>query len=492
MCNTFPLFYIIKPRQPLAWIACLVAMPLVPVRAAIDRSNAPSPQATFAAREIQAALTARAEGNAANIALTISDDASRDGLQAEGFRIHVSVVSGKSAIRVVGADSAGVMYGGLDVAEMINGGGVEAVEATLQNPYMAMRGTKFNIPLDVRTPSYTDVCDAAQLNIPEMWNMDFWRAYIDSLARYRYNFVSLWNLHPFPSMVKVPEFAEVALDDVQRSKIAWKEHYPLQGLDFVTDEILADVETVRRMTIEEKIAFWRDVMAYGKSRNVDFYIVTWNVFTYGTFGKYGITDAIDNETTRNYFRQSVKQLVLTYPDLAGVGLTTGENMFGADFEKKEDWAFETYGQGVLDAAKAAPGRKITFIHRQHMANAQDIARRFQPLIDNPDIEFIFSFKYAKAHVYSSTKQPYHHDFVNSLGDLKTIWTLRNDDVFYFRWCGPNFVREFMKNIPYEASRGYYFGSDQYVWGREFLQRNVDVPREIEIDKHWSQWMLWGD
>lgn len=44
-----------------------------------------------------------------------------------------------------------------------------------------MRGTKFNIPLDVRTPSYTDVCDAAQNNIIEMWNFDFWKEYIDNV-----------------------------------------------------------------------------------------------------------------------------------------------------------------------------------------------------------------------------------------------------------------------------------------------------------------------
>ena len=53
-----------------------------------------------------------------------------------------------------------------------------------------------------------------------MWDFEFWRAYLDALARDRYNFVSLWNLHPFPSMVKVPEYPDVALNDVWRSKIA--------------------------------------------------------------------------------------------------------------------------------------------------------------------------------------------------------------------------------------------------------------------------------
>ena len=278
----------------------------------------------------------------------------------------------------------------------------------------------------------------------EMWSFEFWKEYIDTLARYRYNFVSLWNLHPFPSLVKVPEYPDVALDDVWRSKVKWKENYPLEGREFVTDEILRDVEVVKQLTIDEKIDFWRKVMAYGKSRNVDFYFVTWNIFTYGTGGKYGITDDYRNKTTIDYFRQSVKQMFLTYPDLAGIGLTTGENMPGADFQAKEDWAMATYGQGVLDAAREQPDRKITFIHRQHQAKATEISRTFKPLIDHPNIDFIFSFKYAKAHVYSATTQPYHHEFVKDLGDLKTIWTLRNDDVYYFRWGAPDFVREFVQ------------------------------------------------
>jgi hypothetical protein len=235
-------------------------------------------------------------------------------------------------------------------------------------------------------------------------------------------------------------------------------------------------------------------MRYGKERNVDFYFVTWNIFVNGTAGKYGITDDIDNATTRDYFRKSVKQMFLTYPDLAGVGLTTGENMHGASFERKEDWAFDTYARGVLDAAREQPGRRMTLIHRQHQTGAGDIARRFAPVIEHEDVEFLFSFKYAKAHVYSATTQPYHPGFVRDItaeGDLKTIWTLRNDDVYYFRWGAPEFVREFIQNIPYEVSRGFYFGSDQYIWGREFLSKEPERPRQIEIDKHWYHWMIWG-
>ena len=449
------------------------------------------PQVAFAVEKIQQALDAKGysveeEGQGRIIiAVKPADD------KPESFSIKKSR---KGQIRVTGVDPAGAMYGGLELAEMIRIGGLEGVEKTSQSPYMAMRGTKFNCPLDVRSPSYTDVCDAAQQNIGEMWSFEFWKEYIDTLAEYRYNYVSLWSLHPFPSMVKVPDYPDVALADVKRSTVKWKEYYSLSGTGFDAPEIVNNTETLKKMTIEEKIEFWRKVMRYGKERNVDFYVVTWNIFVNGTDGKYGITDKIDNPTTTDYFRKSIKQMFLTYPDLAGIGLTTGENMGKVSHQQQEDWAFDTYGQGVLDAAKELPGRKIRFIHRQHMTGALDIARKFKSLVEHPDIDFIFSFKYAKAHVYSCTTQPYHPGFVREIqneGNLKTIWTLRNDDIYHFRWGAPDFVREFVQNIPYDVSQGYYYGSDQWIWGREFLSKDPQTPRQIEIDKHWYQWMLWG-
>ncbi len=411
-------------------------------------------------------------------------------LQSEGYSLRTA----QNSIWVIGADPAGTMYGGLELAELIRIGGMETIKDIDHNPYMALRGTKFNIPLDVRTPSYSDVSDAAQNNIAEMWSFDFWKTYIDNLARYRFNFISCWSLHPFPSLVKVPDYPDVALDDVQRSTVCWNEYYDLEGTGFDAPEIINNVEIIKKITIDEKIQFWRQVMAYGKSRNVNFYFITWNIFTNGIDGKYGITDDINNPVTRDYFRKSVKQMFLTYSDLKGIGLTTGENMYGASFQEKEDWAFDTYAQGVLDAAAEQPGRKMTLIHRQHMAGALHIAEKFKPVIDHPDIEFMFSFKYAKAHVYSSTIQTYHPGFVEDIqgkGNLKTIWTLRNDDIYYFRWGAPDFVRQFMQNIPHDVSRGYYYGSDQYIWGREFLMKEPTAPRQIEIAKHWYHWMLWG-
>ncbi len=424
----------------------------------------------------------------------------RTKIAPEGFSLRRRALGDLTYLDIYSQGDAGAMYGGLELAEQIRTLGVEGVVDTDRDPYMPMRGVKFNVPLDLRTPSYSDMSDAGQQNIGTVWDFEFWREYLDQLARHRYNFVSLWNLHPFPSMVKVPEFPQVALNDVWRSNLAFAEDYSTRTTDVVSPAMLADKTIVRRLTIAEKIAFWRRVMEHAHDRNIDFYIVTWNVYTYGVDGKYGITDSIENPKTRDYFRASVREMFRTYPLLRGIGLTAGENMGevhmysgGVDsFDAKENWLFATYGEGVLDAARAEPNRQFWLIHRQHESRAQDIVSTFKPVIEQPNIDFVFSFKYAQAHALSSTTQTFHRGYLESLGDRKTLWTIRNDDALLLRWAAPDFVREFVKNIPHEQSRGFYYGSDNWIPGRDFLTRHPPgLKGRLEVDKHWLHTLLWG-
>lgn len=449
-------------------------------------ADSENPMIQFAINEIDSALDEKTSGIRPNIILRL--DKTRSDILAEGFYI----IRNNNRIIINAIDEEGLLYGGLELAEQIKLFGTKGIEETLQNPYFALRGTKFNIPLDARTPSYSDASDAGQKNIPEMWSMEFWMEYIDNLARYRYNFISLWNLHPFPSMVEVPGYENIALNDVHRSTIEWEENYSLNGIGLASPDIIASPEIVKQLSIRDKMEFWREVMSYAKSRNIDFYIVTWNIFINGTEGKYGITDRAENPVTTDYFRKSVEQMFLTYPDLAGIGLTTGENMYDYNLSEKEEWAYSTYGKGIMDAALKFPERKFTLIHRQHMAGAGHILEQFSPVTEYDNVDFLFSFKYAQAHALSTVEQPFHERFADEIqGKAKTIWTLRNDDNYYFRWGAPGFVRQFLKNIPYDVSKGFYYGSDQWIWGREFLMKDATEPRQIEIVKHWYHWMMWG-
>ena len=137
--------------------------------------------------------------------------------------------------------------------------------------------------------------------------MEFWRSFLDEMARNRFNVLSLWSLHPFPSIVKVPEFPDIALNDVLRARKKFDASFSLTGSDMFRPEYLENAEVVRKMSIDEKIVFWREVMEYARDRGVEVYWFTWNMFLYGTMGKYGITHDGNNKTTADYFRASVKR-----------------------------------------------------------------------------------------------------------------------------------------------------------------------------------------
>ncbi len=452
--------------------ACTIAAPQVQNRSGF-------PDVAFGLAELRRAAASHSDGPS----LSLHRD---ETLPPQGFRLETS-----PTLTLHAADAAGLTYGLLELAEQIRLYGAARVTATTQAPAQLVRGIKFNIPLDVRTPTYTEPSAAAQNAMEQVWDRQFWFDYLDHLASHRYNLVSLWNLHPFPSLVRVPEYPGVALDDVRKSTVAWEENYRLEAIGLDAPEIVDNHRTLHHLTIDDKIAFWREIMAYAKARHIKFYVITWNIFVNGTDGKYGITDDITNPVTRDYFAASVRAMFNTYPDLAGIGLTTGENMPGASFDEKEDWAFDAYGRGILDVARREPDRSFTFIHRQHQTKARDIADKFQPLIDAPNINFLFSFKYAEAHVMSATTQPFKDNFIQDIPPQQTLWTLRNDDNYLFRWGGADFVREFIQNIPTDVTAGMYYGSDQWVWTREFLSTEPTTPRQLAFEKHWFHWLLWG-
>ncbi|MGI8991601.1 MAG: hypothetical protein ACR2I2_18715 [Bryobacteraceae bacterium] len=118
-------------------------------------------------------------------------------------------------------------------------------------------------------------------------------------------------------------------------------------------------------------------MRYAHNRGIEVYWFTWNIFTWGAEGKYGITSRQDNRKTIDYFRASVRELVLAYPLLDGIGIAAGEHMEDREDEfSKEKWLWNTYGRGIVDALKLQPSRHIRVIHQyQRPDPADSITRR---------------------------------------------------------------------------------------------------------------------
>lgn len=481
-------------KHGLTLVATLLLAPVVALAGSIElvRSPATGELGKFAVEEIRREAEARGvrlgdDANATRIVLTVG----KDGEAPQSYSIRVQNEGDRRIVTVCGADAAGAMYGGLDIAEAIRIGTFDTLKDSDHRPYIAQRGIKFNIPLDLRTPSYSDCSDAGQANIPVMWEREFWAAFLDAMARYRYNVLTCWNLHPFPSLVKVPEFPEVALNDVWRTRAKLDDTFSFAGTDMVRPAMLADHEVVKRMTIDEKIAFWRWVMQHAADRGIQVYWFTWNVFTFGAEGKHGITRDLENEITKRYFRASVRELVKTYPLLAGLGITAGEGMpQNMDSKAKERWLWDTYGQGVRDALKDNPKRQFRLIHRLHWTAQSDILDAFK---DYPG-PLELSFKYSVAHMYSIPRPPFIRPLLEDLPPGRKTWlTVRNDDIYTFRFGDPAYARQYILNMPpSDKLAGFYMGPDGYVWGRDFLERHPSPgPRPLVIEKQWYSLMLWG-
>ncbi|MCX6934307.1 MAG: hypothetical protein NTZ29_16755, partial [Verrucomicrobia bacterium] len=307
---------------------------------------------------------------------------------------------------VLGGDATGAMYGAFDLIETLRAGTLEPSRNTDHRPYVAQRGIKFNIPLDKRQPSFDDNGTSGQENFQHVWDLAFLKDYLDTLARQRYNVLSLWNRHPFPTLVKVPGYEAVALDDVYNKK----------------------GELIKKMSHADKVKFWNDVIALAEGRGIDVWWYVWNIHVYGSEGtNYGLTDSPDNAITKDYLRKSVTQLFRTYPKLKGLGMCPGEN-FGdrnKDHDFKEQWCWDTYGEGILDYKKENPARKIEFVHRYWLTDFKYIGQRFDKLPDGYDLEY----KYSRARLYSAPNPPFvKKDILDDTpASMKTWWNLRNDD-----------------------------------------------------------------
>jgi len=157
---------------------------------------------------------------------------------------------------------------------------------------------------------------------------------------------------------------------------------------------------------------------------------------------------------------------------------------------KEQWLWQTYGEGVRDGLKDTPRRAFRMIHRFHETSIKEIRAEWK---DYPGV-FDYSYKYAVAHMYASTRPKFIDGLLKEFPkDQRTWLTVRNDDIYSFRWADPRFAREFITQMPgSDVVRGFYMGPDGYCWGRDFISKPAgEGPPPLVMQKQWFSFMLWG-
>ena len=393
------------------------------------------------------------------------------GEQAYALR---TTTQGQTSYWVLGGDTNGAMYGGLQIAENISFNGFSASYTNQETPFLLSRGMKLNLPLDKRIPTYVGGWSSysARYAITNVWDMTFWKTLIDQQARSRYNLLSVWVHHPFPALVSVPEYPNACLPDIQRY----------------------DGTTIPNLNINQRVAFWRAVMQYAHDRGMKFYFFNWNIYVdYASTQYPALTTSASNPTTIDYMNKSMKALLATYPELDGFGITTGDGMSGTAAANTQ-WSWDAYGKATYDYLTNNPSRRFNLIHRGVGTDPATCYSTYASLLGVTNATFNTSAKYALAHMYSAPAPTWTGD-INTCFNLgqKTFITVRNDDYFYINWGDPKFVRDFMTGIPHKDTTvvGMYIGSDGYNPSRTYFCKDASQNGQLEVQRRWYMEMLWG-
>ncbi len=383
-------------------------------------------------------------------------------LGKESYQIRVR----GQVIFVNAGGETGVMYALLELAEIVALEGFDKITDRDGEPFLEKRGVKFNWPFEPY-----GLGDAFDKNRQTVFDLEFWRDYIDFLAENRYNLLTIWSMNPFEMMFRIPKYPDTTP--------------------------YSDVE------LERMRAVFDFIFTHAKARGISTYIITWNLrITPAIARGLGLPEQVagnhEDKTRqalrqydpliRDYFREAIKTLVRTYPALTGLGTSNSEELVGTA-DQTEEWVADTYLEAIQELNIPLP-----FIHRTNMSNGRVAQELF--LKNYPGDDKLISWKYSNAHMYSHP----HPQFETLMGaweamdvsKTKVIYTVRNDDFQTLRGADPAFVAEYIRGMKRDYVAGFYWGADGYVWARDFQHMpHVHMDWKYDFERHFLQFATLG-
>ena len=289
----------------------------------------------------------------------------------------------------------------------------------------------------------------------------FWNGFLDMMVENRFNKLTLWNLHPFSFMVKTKKYPE--------------------GCS-VSDEDLPKWQK-----------FWTTLFKMAKDREIETYLVNWNIFVSAEFakahnvcdyciqGKHFVPQGDTSAITKDFYKESIRDVLNTYPDLTGLGITLGEGMGNMTAEERQNWILDNYIQGMRMAS-----RKAKFIYRvplsagsssggQTSAETEKLTRSTLDTLTCFDGPINIELKFNWSHAYSTPNLVKVHGgklndvYWNPLPTNYSLsWMMRNEDFFMLRWGQTDFVRKHIALNVKPHVNGYYVGSETYIPAKDYI------------------------
>lgn len=394
-----------------------------------------------------------------------------------------SISPGEKKITIKAGDGSGILYGCLSLAEHLrNGISLQKVKAQSESPELQFRAIKFDLPWDTYRHGYSlnqhqETCS----------DLKYWESFLDMMVENRFNTLTLWNLHPYPYMIRPENFPEACPFSDQELKV-WQN-------------------------------LFHGIFRMARERGIDTYMIPFNIFVSPEFAK-AHNVAMDNlehhfflkgdtsEIIKRYTRECVTQLLQEYPDLTGMGLTLGEGMGGMTPQQRENWMKETIIEGMhLANRKSKLIHRIPFSGNTGSAGATSIEME---QITRKGIEKEAAMDYVEGPIWADLKFNWSHAhstptlikvhggklygtyFKPQPVGYKIVWTARNEDFFCLRWGVPGFIRQHIAANSPDYVGGYMIGSETYIPALDYFTKPSTVVNwTYAFERQWLFYKLWG-
>ena len=405
-------------------------------------------------------------------------------LEKEAFSITVA----DKAIALSGGGRRGLIYAAFEFRDQLRATPkLDDLTDVSKTPALGFRAIKHNLPWESYRSS-----SALDQHFETVRSLGYWRAFLDMMTENRFNALTLWNLHPFPYMIRSNNFPEAS--------------------SFTESEL------------EDWRHFYTSLFRMAKERGIETYLVNWNVLVSKAFAdahelegtnyypyykgrKDQVGEAQTSELVKKYTRESVTQVLEEYPDLTGFGFSFGEQMGGMTPQERQSWIDDT-----IIAGMRAVSRPVKMIFRAPFSSdlgqggstskatetlTREAIERLGDAFEGP-IWMEIKFNWSHGHSTTDLIKVHGGELKDTYFDpvpenYRVAWMVRNEDFFALRWGSAPFIREHVqKNGVQPYVGGYFLGSENYIPAKDyFTAREGEVEWSYAFQRQWLFYRLWG-
>ncbi len=379
----------------------------------------------------------------------------------EGYKIFGSK---KNGYHITAIDASGILYGCLELGELINKNKHFPDSISLQDaPEMLLRGTCIGLQKTDYLPG-REVYEYPYTpeTFPWFYDKRLWIQYLDSMVENRLNSLYLWNGHPFASLVQLKDYPYA----VEVDSATFKKNEEI--FRFLTKEA-------------DKRGIWVIQMFY-------------NILVSKPFAEYHHIKTQDRNRPivpliADYTRKSIAAFVEKYPNV-GLMVALGEAMEGVGNDDIE-WFTKTIIPGVKDGLKAlGKTEEPPIVLRAHDTDAPAVIKAAKPLYGNLFTEAKFNGEALTTYEPRGAWADLHRTLSRSGSvQIENVHILANLEPF--RYAATNFIQKSVAAMHsiYEANGLHLYPQASY-WDWPYTADKTS-PRLLQVERDWIWYKSWS-